>query len=112
MTMGDDSNGRPPFKTRSSSISAPGSSSLETINQPSDTPENGTPKNRRKPATRTQSARVPGGRSVCIFLKNFYLNPSTLFYYYQNYSKFEKKFNKPNKICRIQSHIYILVNHV
>lgn len=63
MTMADDLNGRPPYKTRSSSISAPGSSSLETINQPSDQ-ENGTPKNRRKPATRTQSARVTGGRAV------------------------------------------------
>ena len=56
--------GRP--KTRSASICAPASGSLETIlNQGSGTPENGTPGyQRRRPATRTQSARITGGRSV------------------------------------------------
>ena len=62
--MADDaSNGRPPYKTRSSSISAPGSSSLETIaGLTSDIPE------KRRPATRTQSARITGGRSVSSFI--------------------------------------------
>lgn len=52
-------------KTRSASISAPTSGSLETIlNPPS---SNGTPEigyQRRRPATRTQSARITGARSV------------------------------------------------
>lgn len=52
-------------KTRSASISAPSSASLETIlNPPS---SNGTPDigyQRRRPATRTQSARITGARSV------------------------------------------------
>lgn len=52
-------------KTRSASISAPTSGSLETIlNPPS---SNGTPDigyQRRRPATRTQSARITGARSV------------------------------------------------
>lgn len=52
-------------KTRSASISAPSSGSLETIlNPPS---SNGTPDigyQRRRPATRTQSARITGARSV------------------------------------------------
>lgn len=51
--------------TRSASISAPTSGSLETIlNPPS---SNGTPEigyQRRRPATRTQSARITGARSV------------------------------------------------
>lgn len=55
-------------KTRSASICAPASGSLETIlNAPSGsgTPDNGTPGyQRRRPATRTQSARITGGRSV------------------------------------------------
>lgn len=57
-------------KTRSASICAPPCGSLETIVSPpsgSGTPENGTPNyQRRRPATRTQSARITGGRSVCI----------------------------------------------
>lgn len=52
-------------KTRSASICAPTSGSLETIlNPPS---SNGTPEigyQRRRPATRTQSARITGARSV------------------------------------------------
>lgn len=68
-------------KTRSASICAPASGSLETIlNAPSGsgTPENGTPGyQRRRPATRTQSARITGGRSVSLifffFLKHFHL---------------------------------------
>lgn len=55
----------PRVKTRSASISAPTSGSLETIlNPPSN---NGTPEigyQRRRPATRTQSARITGARSV------------------------------------------------
>ncbi|XP_055316265.1 uncharacterized protein LOC129575989 [Sitodiplosis mosellana] len=55
----------PRVKTRSASISAPTSGSLETIlNPPS---SNGTPEigyQRRRPATRTQSARITGARSV------------------------------------------------
>lgn len=55
----------PRVKTRSASISAPNSGSLETIlNPPSG---NGTPDigyQRRRPATRTQSARITGARSV------------------------------------------------
>lgn len=52
-------------KTRSASISAPSSGSLETILNPP--PSNGTPDigyQRRRPATRTQSARITGARSV------------------------------------------------
>lgn len=59
--------GRP--KTRSASICAPASGSLETILNPpsgSGTP-NGTPGyQRRRPATRTQSARITGARSVSV----------------------------------------------
>lgn len=58
-------------KTRSASICAPASGSLETILNPpsgSGTPESGTPGyQRRRPATRTQSARITGARSVRIF---------------------------------------------
>lgn len=61
-------------KTRSASISAPTSGSLETIlNPPS---SNGTPEigyQRRRPATRTQSARITGARSVSFDL-NFFNN--------------------------------------
>ncbi|XP_058466320.1 GTP-binding protein RAD isoform X2 [Malaya genurostris] len=70
MAMADETptNNRPPYKKRSSSISAPACASMETIVSPSSdggTPENGTPGNkRRRPATRTQSARVTGPRSV------------------------------------------------
>lgn len=67
--MADDY-GRPQYKSRSASISAPPSSSLEAIvNPPSenDTPENGTPNyRRRRPATRSQSARISGNRSVSL----------------------------------------------
>ncbi|XP_058838228.1 GTP-binding protein RAD isoform X2 [Topomyia yanbarensis] len=70
MAMADDTpaNNRPPYKKRSSSISAPPCASMETIVSPPSeggTPENGTPGNRRRrPATRTQSARITGPRSV------------------------------------------------
>ncbi|CAO1432657.1 unnamed protein product [Diamesa hyperborea] len=63
-------NHRAPYKTRSSSISAPPSSSLEAIicQQPIDNgnnSENSTPDyRRRKPAARSQSARITGVRSV------------------------------------------------
>ncbi|CAD7092649.1 unnamed protein product [Hermetia illucens] len=67
--MGDDVfSYRSHGKTRSASICAPVSGSLEAvINTPSgsNTPENGTPGyKRRRPATRTQSARITGARSV------------------------------------------------
>lgn len=61
---------RPQYKTRSASISAPASSSLEAmINSQQleiDSPEGGGTPNyrRRKPATRSQSARIPSGRTV------------------------------------------------
>lgn len=62
----------PRVKTRSASISAPTSGSLETIlNPPS---SNGTPEigyQRRRPATRTQSARITGARSVSTTLNEF-----------------------------------------
>uniref|UniRef100_A0A182QIS0 GTP-binding protein RAD n=1 Tax=Anopheles farauti TaxID=69004 RepID=A0A182QIS0_9DIPT len=70
MTMADEisSSARPAYKKRSSSISAPACASLETIISPpseGDTPDNGTPGyRRRKPATRSQSARITGPRSV------------------------------------------------
>lgn len=54
-------------KTRSASICAPSTGSLETILNPPDRPtaENGTPGyQRRRPATRSQSARITGARSV------------------------------------------------
>ncbi len=76
--MADDiSPSRPPYgKTRSASISAPPSSSLETIISPpteNGTPENGTPSyRRRRPATRTQSARITGAKAV-IFIYSLYL---------------------------------------
>ncbi|XP_055591531.1 uncharacterized protein LOC129743519 [Uranotaenia lowii] len=68
--MADDisQGSRPPYKKRSSSISAPTCASLETvISPPSEggTPENGTPGyRRRRAATRSQSARITGPRSV------------------------------------------------
>lgn len=70
--MGDDVfSYRSHGKTRSASICAPVSGSLEAvINTPSgsNTPENGTPGyKRRRPATRTQSARITGARSVSNF---------------------------------------------
>ncbi|XP_055618974.1 GTP-binding protein REM 1 isoform X2 [Toxorhynchites rutilus septentrionalis] len=70
MAMADDISpgNRPPYKKRSSSISAPACASLETIVSPpseSGTPEGGTPGyRRRRPATRSQSARITGPRSV------------------------------------------------
>lgn len=71
MAMADDlpPNYRPPYKTRSASISAPASSSLETIINPgSNTPEtgNGTPGYQRRRPARTQSARITGNRSVSV----------------------------------------------
>ncbi|GAB0092549.1 GTP-binding protein RAD [Sergentomyia squamirostris] len=55
-------------KTRSASICAPASTSLENVLLPpsgSGTPDNGTPSyRRRRPATRSQSARITGARSV------------------------------------------------
>jgi hypothetical protein len=70
--MADDSHVKPPYKTRSASISAPPSSSLEAIANAQmdfDTPDAGTPNyRRRKPATRSQSARIPSGRPV---IQNF-----------------------------------------
>lgn len=67
--MADDSLHKPQYKTRSASISAPASSSLEAIINSQqlevDSPEGGTPNyRRRKPATRSQSARIPSGRTV------------------------------------------------
>lgn len=81
MAMADDllpSNTRPPYKARSSSISAPASTSLETVISPpsgNGTPENGTPNySRRRPAARSQSARITGGRSVsCSMITIFFL---------------------------------------
>ncbi|XP_062544924.1 GTP-binding protein RAD isoform X2 [Armigeres subalbatus] len=70
MPMADDipPNKRPPYKKRSSSISAPACASMETIVSPPSeggTPDSGTPGNRRRrPATRSQSARITGPRSV------------------------------------------------
>uniref|UniRef100_A0A182J5Q9 GTP-binding protein RAD n=1 Tax=Anopheles atroparvus TaxID=41427 RepID=A0A182J5Q9_ANOAO len=70
MTMADEigSSARPAYKKRSSSISAPACASLETIISPpseGETPDSGTPGyRRRKPATRSQSARMTGPRSV------------------------------------------------
>lgn len=64
-------NPRPALKTRSASITGfPKGSSLETIiNPPSEslTPENGTPNyRRRRVASRSQSARITGPRSVSL----------------------------------------------
>lgn len=57
---------RPRYKTRSASISAPASESMENVLMP--TASTGTPEGsgyrRRKPATRSQSARITGARSV------------------------------------------------
>lgn len=69
--MAEDGFSKPHYKTRSSSISAPESSSLEAIINSQldvDTQDDGagTPNyRRRKPATRSQSARIPSGRTVC-----------------------------------------------
>ena len=58
-------NHRAPYKTRSSSISAPSSSSLETfVCQPVDNGNNTTDYRPRKPATRSQSARITSARTV------------------------------------------------
>lgn len=70
MDISDEIHTRPPYKTRSASISAPGHSSMETIvNPPSGggggTPEGGTPGyRRRRQATRSQSARITAPRNV------------------------------------------------
>lgn len=60
---------RPRYKTRSASISAPASTSMENVLMPTatgtSTPEgSGTPGYRRRKATRSQSARITGARSV------------------------------------------------
>lgn len=64
---------RPRYKTRSASISAPGSTSMENVLMPTAASgggggaagDGGTPGyRRRKPATRSQSARITGARSV------------------------------------------------
>lgn len=62
-----DEYSKPQYKTRSASISAPTSSSLEQIINAAEieTPEAGTPNHRRRrPATRSQSARITGAKSV------------------------------------------------
>lgn len=66
-----DEYSKPQYKTRSSSISAPTSSSLEAIINAAEieTPEAGTPNHRRRrPATRSQSARITGAKSVKILI--------------------------------------------
>lgn len=69
--MAEESFSKPQYKTRSASISAPPSSSLEAIISSQldvDTPDDGGGTSpgyrRRKPATRSQSARIPSGRTV------------------------------------------------
>lgn len=68
--MAENGFSKPQYKTRSASISAPASSSLEAIinSQLDVDPQDdggGTPSyRRRKPATRSQSARIPSGRTV------------------------------------------------
>lgn len=74
-TMADEYSSKPQYpqyKTRSASISAPTSSSLEAIINASEgcgeAPELSTPNNRRRrPATRSQSARITGAKSVKIY---------------------------------------------
>lgn len=77
-TMADDvSPGpRPRYKTRSASISAPASTSMENVLMPTAVSGTGTPDGggtpgyrRRKPATRSQSARITGARSVSLFIQ-------------------------------------------
>lgn len=72
--MADEGLGKPQYKTRSASISAPPSSSLEAIVNSQldiDSPDGGTPSyRRRKPATRSQSARIPSGRTVSYWRVN------------------------------------------
>lgn len=89
----------PRVKTRSASISAPTSGSLETILNPS----NGTPDmgyQRRRVATRTQSARITGARSVsynhiaytwCGFLCSF--NCRLLHFFFITIRDFLLRFN-------------------
>lgn len=66
MADGSPPRNRPLYKKRSSSISAPVCSSLETVVTPP--PDSGTSEfsgyKRRRPATRSQSARMTGPRSV------------------------------------------------
>lgn len=64
--MADEYSSKLQNKTRSASISAPTSSSLEAIINASDieAPEIGTPNRRRRPATRSQSARITGAKSA------------------------------------------------
>lgn len=65
----DNAHVLPRLKGRSASICATGSSSMEAIHAAispnSDTPDNGTPvARRRRPATRSQSARISGSKSI------------------------------------------------
>lgn len=65
--MAGEYSSKPQYKTRSASISAPTSSSLEAIINAAEIemPEVSTPNNRRRrPATRSQSARITGAKSV------------------------------------------------
>lgn len=74
---------RPRYKTRSASISAPASTSMENVLMPNTVSgtgtagagaagDGGTPGyRRRKPATRSQSARITGARSVSKFAKQW-----------------------------------------
>jgi hypothetical protein len=67
--MADEYSSKPQYKARSASISAPTSSSLEAIIYAGDLemPEVGTPNHRRRrPATRSQSARITGAKSVIL----------------------------------------------
>lgn len=93
-------NHRAPYKTRSSSISAPPSSSLEAIicQQPIDNgnnSENSTPDyRRRKPAARSQSARITGVRSVRVNSSLALIDLWTLI----SSLRYGKKFHKYNRI--------------
>lgn len=72
--MADDYSAKPQYKTRSASISAPTSSSLEAIINAGEMemPEVGTPNHRRRrPATRSQSARITGAKAVSKTLATF-----------------------------------------
>lgn len=66
--MVDEYSSKPQYKMRSASISAPSSSSLEAIINAAEieVPEIGTPNRRRRPATRSQSARITGAKSVSL----------------------------------------------
>lgn len=83
--MAEESFSKPQYKMRSASISAPASSSLEAIINSQldvDTPDDGGTPNyrRRKPATRSQSARIPSGRTVRKKVSTTSQQPPTLYY--------------------------------